>query len=154
MSSPLTTVGYGDIAPSTLIGRIIAIINMVIGIGVLAIFSATLASILVDRKIKEELGMSNYHFEKHIILCEWNHRAASIIRELRLDPQSTQTPIVLVADIERKPIDSEGLYFIRGHVSDESLNRANLSQASTVIILGDDHLRRKLPVMPSQFCQH
>lgn len=136
----LTTVGYGDIAPSTLIGRVIAIINMVIGIGVLAIFSATLASILVDRKIKEELGMSNYHFEQHIILCEWNHRAASIIRELRLDPQSTQTPIVLVADIERKPIDSENLYFIRGQVSDETLNRANLSHASTVIILGDDHL--------------
>ena len=136
----LTTVGYGDIAPATLIGRVIAAVNMVVGIGVLAALSASLASILVERKMKEELGMSNFRFEKHIILCEWNYRAANIVRELRHETKTETTPIVLIANCDRKPIDDPNLYFIRGNVSDDTLRRANLKQAQTVIILGNDQL--------------
>ena len=69
----VTTVGYGDIAPTTVPGRLVALINMIVGVGVLAILSASLASILVSKKIKEDLGMSSYSLENHIILCEWNY---------------------------------------------------------------------------------
>lgn len=48
----LTTVGYGDITPTTTIGRLIAVIDMIIGIAILGVFSATLASILVDKKLR------------------------------------------------------------------------------------------------------
>lgn len=136
----MTTVGYGDIAPTTVAGRAIAVVNMVIGIGILAALSATLASILVNRKLKEELGMSAYDVANHMILCEWNHRAAVILRELRSDRKTWQSPIVLIAALERKPVDDDNLFFVRGQVSDETLKQANLAQASTVIILGDDHL--------------
>ena len=136
----LTTVGYGDVTPVTPVGRFVATLDMFIGIGILATLSATLASILVDQKIMEGLGMSSYNFEEHLILCEWNHRAKTILKELRLDPQTTRTPIVLIADLERKPIDDRNLYFVQGSVTDETLQRANLAQAKTVIILGDDKL--------------
>ena len=136
----LATVGYGDITPATFSGRLIAIIDMIVGIGVLATFSATLASILVERKMREDLGMSSYKFEEHIILCEWNYSSRVILKELRLDPQVQEMPIVLIANLERKPTDDENLFFIRGSVSDETLNRANLAKAKTVIILGDDSL--------------
>jgi voltage-gated potassium channel len=134
----LTTVGYGDISPSTLAGRTIAVIDMLVGIGVLAAFSGTLASILVERNIKEDQGMSAYKFEDHIILCEWNYRARVILKELRLDAHYQEKPIILIANIEKKPSDDENLFFIQGQVSDETLNRANLAKAKIVIILGDD----------------
>ena len=139
----LTTVGYGDITPITTIGRLIAIIDMIIGIAILGIFSATLASILVDQKIKDDLGMNSYQFEQHIIICEWNYRAETIIKELRIDPKIQEKPIVLIADIEHKPLEDRHLFFVRGQVSDETLNRANLKEAKTVIILGDDKLDYK-----------
>jgi len=101
----LTTVGYGDISPSTLAGRTIAVIDMLVGIGVLAAFSGTLASILVERNIKEDQGMSAYKFEDHIILCEWNYRARVILKELRLDAHYQEKPIILITNIEKKPID-------------------------------------------------
>lgn len=136
----IATVGYGDIAPVTLGGRLIAIIDMFFGIGVLALFSASLASILVDKRIKKELGMDSYTFENHIILCEWNSRSRVILNELRFDAKTKDELIVLIADIERKPIADENLYFIRGEVSDETLKLANLAKANTVIILGNDSL--------------
>ena len=136
----LATVGYGDISPTTLGGRLVAIADMIVGIGVLASFSATLASILVNQKIRKDLGMSSYKFEDHVIICEWNYRARVIIKELRLDPQTQEMPIVLIANIERKPSDDENLFFVQGQVCDETLHRANLRKAKTVIILGDDSL--------------
>lgn len=136
----LTTVGYGDITPVTLGGRLIAIFEMIFGVAILATFSATIASTLVNQKIRQELGMSSYNFENHIILCEWNLRSRVILKELRLEPQTKEMPIVVIANIETKPIDDENLFFIQGQVSDETLNRANLVKAKTVIILGDDSL--------------
>lgn len=128
----LATVGYGDISPVTLGGRIIAIVIMFFGIGILATFSATIASVLVDKKIRGELGMSSYNFEEHMILCEWNHRARVILDEIRAEPQTRETPIILIANIERKPINDENLFFIRGTVCDETLNRANLAKAIAI----------------------
>lgn len=136
----LTTVGYGDIAPATAVGRVVAVINMFVGIGLLAALSATLASVLVERKMKEELGLSDCHFTDHVVLCGWNRRAANIVKELRLEQQAKDLPIVLIANCDRKPIDDPNLAFIRGQVSDETLRRANLSQAKTVIVLGNDQL--------------
>ncbi len=136
----LTTVGYGDISPTTLGGRLIGILIMFCGIGVLGIFSATVASVLVERKLKEDRGMHSYDFTDHIILCEWNYRAKEILHELHADHQGHEVPIVLIAEIDLKPIDNDNLYFIKGDLNEETLNRANLAQARTTIILGDDSL--------------
>ena len=84
--------------------------------------------------------MHSFDFENHIILCEWNHRTRSIHRELRMDPRLDTTVIILIAEIEAKPIDDENLYFIQGGVTEENLKRANLKKARTVVILGDDSL--------------
>ena len=44
--STVTTVGYGDITPVTPEGRLIAVVLMLTGIGVIGVFTATVASLL------------------------------------------------------------------------------------------------------------
>jgi voltage-gated potassium channel len=113
---------------------------MVSGIGILALLTASIASVLVTWQLRKERGMSSYNFEKHIILCEWNHRAREVLQELRSDQRVETAPIVLIAEIDMKPVDDDHLFFIQGSLNEENLSRANLEKASTVIILGDDSL--------------
>ena len=134
----LSTVGYGDISPATPAGRVLAIVVMFFGIGLLGMLSAGLATILINRRMREDRGMIPSTVEDHIIICEWNHRAKAILKELRADPQTEQTPVVLVADIEEIPLDDSDLLFIRGVVCEETLEKANLKNARTIIVLGDD----------------
>ena len=43
----VTTVGYGDIYPTTVTGRLVAIVVMLVGVGFLAVLTATIASYFV-----------------------------------------------------------------------------------------------------------
>ncbi len=133
----LTTVGYGDISPTTSEGRILAVIIMFFGIGLLGALSASLAAMLIGRKSRETRGMCPATAENHIIICEWNHRAKAVLNELRADPRTEDVPIVLIAEIAEKPVDDTRLTFIRGSADEETLTKANLEQAETIIVLGD-----------------
>lgn len=136
----LTTVGYGDISPASPGGRILAIIIMFFGIGLLSTLSASLAALIISHRIKENKGMCVADFRGHLILCEWNHRTRAILKELRADTHTKDLKVVLVANIDEKPVDDVDLFFVKGSVCEESLEKANLTQAKTIIVLGDDSL--------------
>jgi len=50
-----TTVGYGDISPSTPIGRIIEGVLMIVGIGFLSLLTGTISTFFIDKKRKLHL---------------------------------------------------------------------------------------------------
>ncbi len=62
----LTTVGYGDISPATTGGRIIAIIIMFFGIGLLGMLRGNLATIIISKRIRENKGMGTTNLEGQI----------------------------------------------------------------------------------------
>lgn len=50
----VTTVGYGDLYPTSVPGRIVAIVLMFAGIGFIAVLTATIASIFVKTDRSDE----------------------------------------------------------------------------------------------------
>ena len=136
----LTTVGFGDISPTSLGGRLIGVVLMFFGIGVLGMFTATIAGVFVEKRLRKERGMGSYDLEGHIILCEWNDRTKEVLKDLRADRRAASAPIVLLADIDEKPVVDEYLFFVRGGLSEETLKRAGIEKAATVVMVGDRSL--------------
>jgi voltage-gated potassium channel len=54
----VTTVGYGDIVPHTVSGRLVAMLLMVAGIGFISVLTATIASFFVKEERQEERAES------------------------------------------------------------------------------------------------
>ncbi|GEM_PF-555909 len=136
----VTTVGYGDKFPQTIPGRFFAVFVIFYGNILILVINGFVVNFIGNKKIIEEQGLTSYKFEDHIILCEWNYRSKMIVKELRLDSKTKRTRIVLIANIDKKPIDDPNLFFVKGNVNEETLDKANLKKAKTVIILGDDNL--------------
>ncbi len=136
----MTTVGYGDISPVTIGGRLVGIGVMLIGIGFLSVLTATIASVFIEHRLLENKGMKSADVSGHFLICGWNFRGKEIVSELRADPKCSNSPIVVVADMDEKPVDSPDINFVRGDINPETLKKANLGNAQAVIILSDDNL--------------
>ncbi len=136
----VTTVGYGDISPMTIGGRIVGIILMITGIGLLGIFTATIASLFIEDQLLENKGMKSTTVGGQFVICGWNFTGFDIIAELRADKKSMETPIVLISQLDEKPIDDPNLTFIKGEINADVLKKANVGQAYSAILLSDDNL--------------
>ena len=135
-----TTVGYGDISPSTIGGRIVGMLLMLLGIGFLGVLTATIAGIFIENKIMENKGMKTTRVEGHFILCGWSFSGHDIVSELRNDEKGRDIPIVLIAQIEEKPLEEPNFHFIRGPVSESNLEKANAKAAQGAILLSNELL--------------
>jgi voltage-gated potassium channel len=135
-----TTVGYGDISPATLGGRIVGVVLMILGIGFIGVLTATIAGIFVENKLRENKGMNTGPVTGQFVICGWNFKGFDIVTELRADEKSRHLPIVLIAQVDEKPLDDPNLHFIRGEIKSEILKNANLQQAYTVLVLSDETL--------------
>jgi voltage-gated potassium channel len=136
----MTTVGYGDFYPATAEGRIVGIAVMLLGIGFLGILTATIATVFIENRFLEKKGMKSTEAEGHFVICGWNFRGHEIVEELRADLKSSHVPIVVIAEIDEKPVDDENLWFIRGEVNPKTLKKANVQEALGVIVISDDRL--------------
>jgi voltage-gated potassium channel len=59
----VTTVGYGDVSPVTTEGRVIAVVLMIVGIGFLGMFTATITSFFLE-PAKEEASAIEKRLER------------------------------------------------------------------------------------------
>jgi voltage-gated potassium channel len=72
----LTTVGYGDIYPITIGGRLIAILTMIIGTGIFGTFISLIGSSFVAT-MREEANKSPHRHRRHLPIAPAKHDAPS-----------------------------------------------------------------------------
>jgi voltage-gated potassium channel len=146
----LTTVGYGDYTPKTIMGRAAGIFVMFAGLVVMSLITAIIASVLVERKIREDKGLESVNLTKHIVICGWNEHGPDILTVIK---QAEDSPhlVVLINDLEEEQINEIkykyrgdlDISFIKGDFVNESvLERANIPECSSVILLSDTSGRR------------
>lgn len=142
----MTTVGYGDMVPGSVTGRIIASVVMFSGIALLSTFTAALSSMVITRKLKENKGLTKIKAKNHIAILGWNPFLEDVILDILEEAIREGRSIVLINkknpdDVEEIKIKFKEIQikFVYGDFTDESvLVRANIAAAKAVIILPDE----------------
>lgn len=127
----LTTVGYGDTAVVGFLGRLNAMLIMVVGIGSLGYLLASVSANIVNSKISQRIGRVRLRLREHVIICNYGSAGRDIIADLN----KKSVPVVVVA---RSEVKEEGLEFryVRGScLEGEALKNAGVSKSDTAIIL-------------------
>jgi voltage-gated potassium channel len=148
----MTTTGYGDITPSTAGGRVVAVVVVLSGLLLFSMVTATVASVFVEKKIREGKGLENIKIKDHILLCGWNSNAEEVIETLLRSNPARKLSLVLLNELSEEEVESlkykyrdQDFRFLRGDFTREDvLARANIFQARSAILLADTSGQRSL----------
>jgi len=140
----LFTVGYGDFVPKTVPGRVLGMVVMVSGIGLVSAITGSLASAMVERKLKKRRGQLPVSAKGHVLIMGWNGHGAILVARLRRMPEYAKAPVVLAAELEPSFFEEisetlgmgSELSFVRGDAAQKAvLERANPDDARLAYIL-------------------
>lgn len=130
----ISTVGYGDITPTTTEGRVVSLFLIVLGVfSVLAIIPV-ISSYLIQRGISRTLGIAGIkRLKGHVVVFRYNELAEQAIQELR----SYGIPFMVIEDEAEKlrKLQELGLNFVAGDATDERILRKASIDAALGIIL-------------------
>lgn len=143
----ITTVGYGDITPSTILGRLAGIILLLFGVVAFAGVSGKVASFFFDRQVKKDRGLIRLEkIKNHFLICGWKPNFDRILLGIiSSNPDIPIDHIVLINNASPENMDIiktdrrfKGLIYLFGDYTDEAtLLRANVRYAERALILSD-----------------
>lgn len=133
-----STIGYGDYVPGTIKGRVIAIILIFLGAGIVAAYFVALASSTIKQQNAIGKGNIQVTWKDHIIIVGWNERTKEIINCLK-DIHSEQPIVLIDSNLKESPFTKEkNFIYVKGNASnDEVLHRANIKEASLILVTSD-----------------
>jgi len=145
----LTTVGYGDVYPVSAAGRLVAGAMMVVGVGLVGTFTAKIAAVLVERRIREGRGLGEAQLSGHLVVVGWKADMPELVEGLlRAQPDLEPGRVLLVnaageAANEELMARFSGLAYVHGDTVDPSvLRRAGVDRARRVVVLADESAAR------------
>lgn len=144
----LTTVGYGDITPISVAGRMVGLVLMSFGVIFVAAVTGKIASFLVDQQMRRGKGLLKLKkLQNHFILCGWKTDFDKIIDGiLDANPEFEITDLVIINNATSDYMELfmanpkyKLINYIHGDFIDEHvLMRANIKTAKRVLVLADE----------------
>ncbi|AMX82483.1 ion transporter [Geobacillus subterraneus] len=133
------TIGYGDIVPKTVGGKLAAIVLIALGTGIITAYFASISAAAAARETALTSGQLPYAERGHAIIVGWNERAREVL--LRLAQRDPSLRFVLIdATVPSHPLPNVPVHFIKGAAHDDAvLEMANIGHARFVLITADPH---------------
>jgi voltage-gated potassium channel len=138
--------GAGNGTPGTVVGRLVMGLVIVAGVALAALFTASVASILIDRALRSR-QVTSLEMSDHLVLCNWAPRGLEWIREVHSNIVAEKRPVVIIHDnpdeveLPDKQDDAafNDVFIVKGDPANEViLRRAKVQNAHSVVILSDD----------------
>lgn len=139
------TVGYGDRYPVSVAGRLVGLLLIFSGVGLMSLLTATIASVFVERKIKEDRGLETVKVKDHIVICGWNQHTEEVLQGLSKSGLLENNTVALINELSVDEMDAVKakyrkyeLKFLRGdYIREDVLLRANINKARFALIMAD-----------------
>ncbi|MCX7024080.1 MAG: ion channel [Spirochaetes bacterium] len=139
------TVGYGDKVPVSDMGKAVGIVLILAGVVLTSLISGTVASIFVERRIREGKGLQSVKGKNHIIIGGWNEHGSDVLSAIGAAGDARNSSIVLLNMMEPEQFDALrarhpalDVRFVRGdHTQEAALKRASAQSARACIFLPD-----------------
>ena len=129
----VTTVGFGDLAPHTLRGRLFATFFMMVGVGIVLYSLTSAVQTIVQSELvatfgRRRLSRKMSKLRNHFIICGAGRVGSHLIRSLQM---SNETFIVLESDTQKvaRLMDSGIAVLVRDATLEESLHDAGVEHA-------------------------
>lgn len=135
-----STVGYGDMSPSTPAGKLIVALYVIpLGLSIFALVIGRVASWVSDQWRRGARGLKPLNVSNHILIIGWTEKRTDQLLKLLIKERqdTTENPDIVLcvkADIENpRPSDIE---FVRVNSfnQDDDMDRACIDTASTILI--------------------
>ncbi|NOZ76622.1 MAG: hypothetical protein GXO65_02890 [Euryarchaeota archaeon] len=129
----LTTVGYGDLIPTTPEGRLLDLFLLLLGVGAVLTIIPLAFSYFIERGIRSALGVETTRKMKdHIVLCWFNAFTDQAIEEIKHD-----IPYLVIENDEAaiSKLRDRNIPYVHGDPGEErSLKKAFIEDARTIIL--------------------
>ena len=133
-----TTVGYGDMVPHSETGKFLAVIIIVGGVIAVAVFTASVTTRLVEKKIFSQKGYKMLDsLENHLVICGFKTPRVEVLNSFKRHYQNNIVIVYPELTPELKNLLQEhDLKFAQGEYNDEAvLKNAKIEKADKVMIL-------------------
>ena len=135
----LTTVGYGDLFPATIYGRMIGYIFVLSSLAFYGLLIGQFTMLMTTLRENRKLGQNGTQFTDHAIIIGWNEFSRMVIDQLI----GVQKKVAIVVDkkvdidsiLERFPEMGNKIFTMYADFSNyDQLNKANIKEASIVFV--------------------
>jgi voltage-gated potassium channel len=141
------TTGYnGDFFPNSSEGKLLVSLIPMFGLGGFFALIGFITSDQIKKYISEAKGMAKINFNNHIIICGWNDKTKLLIENLTHKNLSLKKDIAIITDnldynpIEKYNFNTQFVKYVFGSPTNRrSLDKANIQEASTAIIVSDSN---------------
>ncbi|MCU7935461.1 MAG: NAD-binding protein [Candidatus Thiodiazotropha sp. (ex Dulcina madagascariensis)] len=150
----ITTVGYGDISPTTTGGRLITVIFLyAFGISILAHIITEFVEHRLWVSAEKRNGRWRWNMKDHILIIntptiDSDNYLRKLVRQIRAAPVLSEYPVQILTDkfsgILPKEIAEYGVIHFSGNAENsDNLRAVNVADASYIIVIASDHADRQ-----------